>query len=51
MKHNISPQSSQRTLRRKIKIISALSALCGEILFENGIGLNRENGNGRVQNF
>jgi hypothetical protein len=35
---NSSPQSSQRTLRKKIKNnLCDLRVLCGEILLENGI--------------
>jgi hypothetical protein len=38
---NSSPQSSQRTLRKKIKNnLCALRVLCGEILLENGIGFH-----------
>jgi hypothetical protein len=38
---NSSPQSSQRTLRKKIlNNLCALRVLCGEILLENGIGFH-----------
>jgi len=38
---NSSPQSSQRTLRKKIFYnLCALRVLCGEILLENGIGFH-----------
>jgi hypothetical protein len=38
---NSSPQSSQRTLRKKIlNNLCALRVLCGEILLENGIEIH-----------
>jgi hypothetical protein len=38
---NSSPQSSQRTLRKKIlNNLCARRVLCGEILLENGIGFH-----------
>jgi len=38
---NSSPQSSQRTLRKKfLNNFCALRVLCGEILLENGIGFH-----------
>jgi hypothetical protein len=38
---NSSPQSSQRTLRKRIyNYLCVLSGLCGEIFLDNGIGFH-----------